>query len=225
MRSVAEGDRTLSGRVDRALLCQDELSSGPERAADWKVRVLTVALLLMTSIRWLRPDTTVVLGLVERDLTGDGKPETLRLVGVGPTTDHLDVTFTIESAGKIVYRFKLVPLTRSVGFDAGRRRLSAGQHRARVEKFGQWFFGNEKFQRPAGFVDGLRAMSHTGVADIPAAIARDRQPSETREGDQIWNEIRNSPVTIFTFSPGGDAVVAIGWSARAGRFYRLWECC
>jgi len=32
-------------------------------------------------------------------------------------------------------------------------------------------------------------------------------------------------VTIFTFSPGGDAIVAIGWSARAGRFYRLLECC
>jgi len=25
---------------------------------------------------------------------------------------------------------------------------------------------------------------------------------------------------VFTFSPGGDAIVAIGWSARAGRFYR-----
>jgi hypothetical protein len=30
---------------------------------------------------------------------------------------------------------------------------------------------------------------------------------------------------IFTFSPGGDELVAIGWSARAGRFYRLLECC
>ena len=37
--------------------------------------------------------------------------------------------------------------------------------------------------------------------------------------------IADSPVTIFTYSPGGDAIVAIGWSAKAGRFYRLLECC
>jgi hypothetical protein len=38
----------------------------------------------------------LVLGLVERDLTGDGKPETLRVVGVGPPVDNLDATFTIN---------------------------------------------------------------------------------------------------------------------------------
>ncbi len=187
--------------------------------------MLTIAWLLIASTVWLQPDTTVVLGLVERDLSGDGKPETLRVVGVGPTIDNLDVTFTIESEGKTIYRFKLTPLTRSEGFDAGLRILSAEQHRARREEFRQWFFAKEKFQRPAEFVDSLRVMSRSGVAEIPDAIARDRQPSETRDGGEIWNEIRNSPVTIFTFSPGGDAIVAIGWSARAGRFYRLLECC
>lgn len=74
-------------------------------------------------------------------------------------------------------------------------------------------------------VDSLRMMSRAGVAGIPDAIARDRQPSETRDSVEIWKEILNSPATIFTFSPGGDAIVAIGWSARAGRFYRLLECC
>jgi hypothetical protein len=191
----------------------------------WGVRLLTIAWLLIASTVWLQPDTTVVLGLVERDLTGDGKPETLRVVGVGPTIDNLDVTFTIESEGKTIYRFKLTPLTRSVGFDAGRRMLSGEQHRARLEEFRQWFFAKEKFQRPAEFVDSLRAMSRSGVAEIPDAIARDRQPSETRDGGEISKEILNSPVTIFTFSPGGDVIVAIGWSARAGRFYRLLDCC
>ena len=75
------------------------------------------------------------------------------------------------------------------------------------------------------FVDSLRAMARLRVAEIPDVIARDRQPSDTRDGDEIWEEILKSPVTIFTFSPGGDVVVAIGWSARAGRFYRLLECC
>src|SRR5688500_11950377 len=40
-----------------------------------------------------RPDTVIVLGMVERDLTGDGQPEVLRLTGVGQSTDSLDVTF------------------------------------------------------------------------------------------------------------------------------------
>lgn len=187
--------------------------------------MLTRAWLLMMSALWLQPETRLVVASIERDLTGDGKPELLRVVGVGPTIENLDLTFTIESEGKTVYRSKLVPLTRVVGFDAGRRMLSAEEHRIRVREFGEWFFAREKFQRPDQFVDSLRAMSRTAVADIPSAIVHDRSPSERRDGGEIWKEIRDSAVTIFTFSPGGDAVVAIGWSARAGRFYRLLECC
>jgi hypothetical protein len=187
--------------------------------------LLTIAWLMIASAVSLQPDTTVVLGLVERDLTGDGAPETLRVVGVGPTIDNLDATFTIESAGKTVYRFKLEPLTRTVGFDAGRQVLSAEQHRTRLTEFRQWFFAEEKFQRPSEFVDSLRVMARLRVPEIPDVIARDTQPSDTRDGDAIWEEILNSPVTIFTFSPGGDVLVAIGWSARAGRFYRLLACC
>ena len=57
-------------------------------------------------------DTVLVLGLVERDLTGDGQPEILRLTGVGRTTDSLDVTFVIESSGDTLFRRELEPLTR-----------------------------------------------------------------------------------------------------------------
>lgn len=187
--------------------------------------MLTMACLLIASAVWLQTDKTMNLGSVERDLTGDGKPETLRLVGVGPAIDDLDITFTIESEGRTIYRSKMMPLTRSVGFDAGRRTLSLEQFRARLEEFPRGFFGKEKFLPPAAFVDHLHSMSREAVADIPKAIARDRPPAETRDGGEIWKEIFNSPVTIFEFSPGGDSVVAIGWSARAGRFYRLLECC
>jgi len=185
----------------------------------------TTALLVIALTAALQANTTVVLGLVERDLTGDGKPETLRVVGVGPTIDNLDATFTIESAGRTIYRFKLAPLTRTVGFDAGRHVISAAQHRARLREFGRWFFAEQKFQRPAEFVDSLRVMARLRVPEIPDVIARDRQASDTRAGSVIWQEIRNAPVTIFTFSPGGDAIEAIGWSTRAGRFYRLLDCC
>ena len=41
----------------------------------------------------------------------------------------------------------------------------------------------------------------------------------------IWQDIQTAAVTIFTFSPGGDEVVAIAWHAGTARFYRLLECC
>jgi hypothetical protein len=187
--------------------------------------VLTLASTLMVSVVALQADRTVVLGQVERDLTGDGEPETLRVVGVGPAIDNLTVTFTIESAGRVTYRLELAPLTRTVGVDAGRRVVSAEEHRARIEDFSRWFFAEEKFQRPEEFVERLRLQARERAADIPNFIARDRQASDTVAGSVIWQEIRGAPVTIFTFSPGGDAIAAIGWNARAGRFYRLLECC
>jgi hypothetical protein len=170
-------------------------------------------------------DTTVILGFVERDLTGDGKPETLRVVGVGHTVDSLAVTFSIESSGRAIYRFSLAPLTRTVGFDAGRRTVSADEHRARLKEFGPWFFAEGKFQSPSAFVDSLRVWARGRVAQIPEVIARDRQPTDSISAILIWQDIQNPGGTIFTFSPGGDAIVAIGWSARAQRFYRLLECC
>jgi hypothetical protein len=50
-----------------------------------------------------RADTVVTLGVVERDLTGDGVPEVLSLTGVGATIDSLDVTFRIQAAGQTLY--------------------------------------------------------------------------------------------------------------------------
>ena len=58
----------------------------------------TISLLIASTVV-LQADATIVLGMIERDLTGDGKPELLRVVGVGPTIDNLDVTFTVENDG------------------------------------------------------------------------------------------------------------------------------
>ena len=179
----------------------------------------------MASLAALQTNDTVLLGQVETDLTGDGTPEMLRVAGVGPMTGTLDVTFTIESEGRIIYQYKLAPLGRTLGFDSGGRVLSPKEHRTRISEFGKWFFAESRFQRPEDFVEGLRGSAPGRVAEIPGAIARDRQPSDTVPGAVIWEEIREAPVTIFTFSPGGDAIMAIGWNERAGRFYRLLECC
>jgi hypothetical protein len=186
--------------------------------------VLTIASLLTASVVSLQTGTVIDLGVVERDLTGDGRPEILRVVGVGPG-DSLAVTFTIESDGRTIYRFEMAPLTRTTGFDAGRYVVPAEQRRARIEAFQRWFFAEEKFQRAAEFLASLKGMGSRPVAELPDVIARDRPASDTRTGRAIWQELLGSRTTIFTFSPGGDAIVAIGWSAQASRFYRLLECC
>ena len=185
-------------------------------------------------------DTVVTLGMVERDLTGDGRAEVLRLTGVGQPSDSLDVTLVIESSGDTLFQTRLRPLTRRVGFDAGRRTLSHAEYRTRLDEYGPWFFGDGKFVRPAEFVERLGA---TRRAAIPNLIARDRRsqlidslraagrpafeagPNDSADAVDAWEKIQSSGVTVFTYSPGGDAVYGIVWSARDRRFYRVWECC
>jgi hypothetical protein len=167
----------------------------------------------------LQRDTTVVLGRVERDLTGDGELEILRVVGVGPTIYDLGVTFTVESAGKTIYRYDMRRMTRT----ANRHVKSRAQYRAWIKEFGRSFFLEKKFMRPQEYVDYLRRHARRHIADIPNRI--DQQASDAVTGSVVWEEMQNSPITIFTFSPGGDTIEAIGWNVRAGRFYSLLSCC
>ena len=185
--------------------------------------MLLIATFLMALTSALQANTTVLLGHAERDLTGDGKPEILRVVGVGPSIYDLGVTFTVESAGTTIYRYDMGRMTRTVGYDAGRHVISEEQHRARIKDFGSWFFDDKKFMRPQEYVDFLRAEARGHIAEIPHLI--DRQADKTVTGSAIWEAMLNSPITIFTFSPGGDSINAIGWHAPVGRFYELLSCC
>ena len=117
--------------------------------------MLPFAMVLIAFMSALQADTTVVLGHVERDSTGDGKPEILRVVGVGPTIYDLGVTFTIESAGKSIYKYDMGRMTRTVGFDAGRDVISEEQHRTRIKEFGSWFFLEKHFMQPQEYVEFL----------------------------------------------------------------------
>jgi len=164
----------------------------------------------------------VQLGTVQRDLTGDGVPETLTLTGRGQTIDSLDVTFAITSSGRTLYETRW-RVTRVVGYDAGRRTLSVAQHRQRLHELSGLFFAAEKFLSPDGFLTKWRAQARGRVAQIPEMIAR--QAGDTARGRQVWDEMQRAGVTVFEFSSGGDGVAVIGWSTSDRRFYRLVECC
>src|SRR5207244_3971066 len=122
-------------------------------------------------------DTVVRLGIVERDLTGDNVPETLSLTGRGQTVDSLEVTFTIASSGRTLFETKWSE-TRAVGFDAGRRVLSATEHRRRLRELGRFFFADEKFMSPAEFLISLRGSAPGHIDLIPDVIARDLHRSD-----------------------------------------------
>ena len=168
------------------------------------------------------PDTTVTLGVVRRDLTGDGVPETLSLTGRGQTIDSLEVTFAITSSGRTLYETRW-RVTRVVGFDAGRRVLSAAEHRARLKELSGAFFADPKFMSPDGFVTRWRAQAPGRVGEIPEVIVRETGDSSSAR--RVWDEMRRAGITVFEFSTGGDGVTAIGWSATDQRFYRVLECC
>jgi hypothetical protein len=120
---------------------------------------------------------TIVLAAIEKDLTGDHKPEVLRLVGVGLSIDSLDLTFSIESGGRVVFRTTLAPFTRRIGFDAQRRMTTRTEHRERLNHLARWFFGNGKFKRPSDFEESLRGAAPAHARQIPVVIARDRRRS------------------------------------------------
>lgn len=193
---------------------------------------MTLLLPLLAALAITAPaptDTVFILGTVERDLTGDGRPEVLRLIAAGKSVDSLDVTFSIISDRAILYTDRMVPLTRRTwGYDARRRMASALEHRAKVDSFADWFFGDGKFMSPDGFIAELRDRAGRHIPLIPHVIDGDRAegtPSDMARAASTWEEIQRSAVTIFTYSPGGDRVRAIAWSKRDQRFYQLWECC
>ena len=111
--------------------------------------------IFVASMVVLQADTVVVIGMTQRDLTGDGQPEILRLVGVGPSVDSLDVTLSIESAGRTVYRAQLAPITRTVGFDRSRRKLSRAQHRERPHRIRQMVLRRREIQATTGVCEEL----------------------------------------------------------------------
>ena len=210
--------------------------------------VALVATVLVSSVA--AADTVVTLGIVERDLTGDGVPEVLSLTGIGETVDRLDVTFMIQSLGRTLYRTTW-PMTRTLGFGSSRRILSDAELQTHLQEFGGLFFSESKFMSPEGFVAELRDQARDHIRRIPDMIARDRRyqevldsmitggehprearrraqfalghydtPSNLSRATAVWEEMRAGGVTVFEFSVGGDAVAL---SSRR-RLTSAWSC-
>lgn len=175
-------------------------------------------------------DTTIVLGSHRVDLTGEGEPEVLQLIGVGESLDNLEVTFLITSSDDTLYNRRLRSLTRTIGFDAGRRVLTEAEHRKFIEQYESFFFASSKFRTPDEFMEKLLQGGRAGatmIEDIPDVIAAQRKNAggDDSGAKRVWEDIKTSGVLTFQYSGGGDAVTAIAWSQLDQRFYHLWHCC
>ena len=182
------------------------------------ISFLTAALLMPLAPR----DTTITFGIVTRDLTGDTIPEVIALTASGQTIDDLAVSFTIRSSGRTLYT-KTWRLARE-NYDGGGRPPVA-EHRARLSEYGQWFFGDTKFMSPERFLANLRSSARLHIPLIPEVISHQMPRPDSTRARRIWEEMHTAGITIFEFSPGGDAVMSIGWSATDNQFYNLLECC
>ncbi|MEQ8329386.1 MAG: hypothetical protein RH859_02865 [Longimicrobiales bacterium] len=183
--------------------------------------VATVASLLLAPA-----DTTTVLHSLTLDVTGDGRPEVLELLATAQTPDSLEVVFVVRNQDGVLYERRLLPLTRTAGFDAGRRELTAEAYRARVADFGPWFFDAGKFRTAGAFEAGLRESAPRHADAIGRVIARGSEGRlDPAGGERVWQQMRARDATVFEFSPGGDGLLAIAWSQEHRRFFRLLECC
>lgn len=188
--------------------------------------VIPLVLALSAGAPQADADTVVSLGSVHVDLTGDGQAEVLELVGAGETIDSLEVTFSITSDGRVLYSERLRPVTRTLGFDAGKRLLSRAEHLQRLEEMEEFFFGEGRFSSAAAFVTSLERRAPRHIALIPGVIARDAGgDADVRRGEAIWEDMQRRAATVYTYSGGGDGRTAIAWSELDQRFYRLWQCC
>ena len=183
--------------------------------------IVTAAAVLTTASR----DTVVSLASRSFDMTGDGAIEVLEVVGVGESLDSLEITFSISSAGRVLYSERLRPMTRTVGLD-GRRTVSSAEHQRRLKEFGATFFHPAKFRTPAEFVRMLEQNAPLHVARIPEVVSRSggAQMSASMAAG-VWEEIQSREIVVFEYPRGGDGLTAIAWSPAQGRFHHLWECC
>ena len=167
-------------------------------------------------------DTTITFGIVTRDLTGDTIPEVITLMGQGQSIDDLAISFTIRSSGRSLYT-RTWRLARA-NYDGGGR-PSETEHRARVSEYGKWFFDDRKFMTPERFLTNLRSSARLRIPLIPDVISRQMTQPDSTRARMLWEQMQTAGITIFQFSPGGDASMSIGWSATDKQFYNLLECC
>lgn len=134
------------------------------------------------------------------DLTGDGQPDSARLVATGSRTDSLQITLTFVVAGDVKHReswgssYELALLD---SLTRGSARAE-GILRARLDSV-----------LASVVVERLDAPGVRLEAEDSAALAR----------------LAPRPAHRISFAYGFESTSRLAWDAANARFVRLWSCC
>lgn len=134
------------------------------------------------------------------DLTGDGQPDSARLVATGSRIDSLQVTLTFVVAGEVKHRERWgssYELTLLDSVTRGSDR-AAGILRARLDSV-----------LASVVVERLDARGVRLEAEDSATLAR----------------LTPRPAHRISFAYGFESTTRLVWDAAHARFVRLWSCC
>lgn len=134
------------------------------------------------------------------DLTGDGQPDSARLVAEGRQTDSLRITLTLSVAGAVKHRERWGSSYELALLDSADRESSrvAGMLRARLDSV-----------LASVVVERLDAPGVRLMAEDSATLAA----------------LAPRPAHRISFAYGYESTARLVWDAANARFVRLWSCC
>ncbi len=153
--------------------------------------------------------------LVERDVTGDDRVDSLLLRAYGRASDSLEVVFTIRSDGHEIYRST---------WESSDELLDVYPHpplprnppRATVDTILRTALDN--------FFTRLR------VEPLDTSLLENGKvpsdcPHDNAECDAVVDDLRHHTTYQISFSHAYEVSRIIAWSRQARRFFKLWGCC
>lgn len=157
-----------------------------------------------------------------RDLTGDGRIDTLLLTATGTRPESLHVQFTIRSAGRTVYE-ETWSSAYYFAYDAPVESIPTVRVRSAVSRHLGRFFAAESFGRLSS-ADSAEAFDILPYEVCGDSVARG-PGCPARVIARTWRDLLASARVTFTFFSGGEYTRTIAWSRRARRFYVVFSCC
>ncbi|MHB1224609.1 MAG: hypothetical protein ACYC2G_11300 [Gemmatimonadaceae bacterium] len=134
------------------------------------------------------------------DLTGDGRPDSVRLEAHGGRTDSLDIILTLVVEGA----------------EAHRERWGSSYELALLDPA-------VRLGPDAGEI--LRAQLDSALASV--VVRRLDAPSVRlmAEDSSVLDSLPTRPTQLISFSYGYETTIRLVWDAPRERFVRLWSCC
>lgn len=187
------------------------------------------------------PTGVAIAHAASRDLTGDGRPEQVRVTARGPSYEKLDVRLAIlDAAGAELYAhawttdsyFKYTePAQRSAAAD--RRKVetqlarlvadTAFTHRFTVDARGRRSEIDTAAIRYHLAETALAERQGGGAAGRPVLSAVDASKVADTLVTRVADDVRGKP--SYTYFAGGEETYTIRWSERLRRFVRVFACC